>query len=153
MVEQVAKTVDNGEFVARIIFSPSYVYKGRVAPTAFRWEILPSGTAEDYISVLRGDTKVLDEQTKNFKARTAGDKRYGYALLSVEKVRDIGRDNELGVPTIVDVLAYPSKAHPNHAGIVITMDNNRVTALSPLTPEIMMAQNRLASLCSEIVKF
>ena len=45
--------VASEESVARVIFSPSYIFKGRVSPTAFRWDVLPSGDAEDYISVLR----------------------------------------------------------------------------------------------------
>jgi len=44
--------VSNEESVARIIFSPSYIFQGRVSPTAFRWFVLPSGHAENYISVL-----------------------------------------------------------------------------------------------------
>lgn len=153
MEDNFAMIIDSSELVARVIFSPSYIYNGRVAPTAFRWEVLPSGTAEDYISVLRGKTELLIEQTKNFKARTVGDVRYGYALLNVEKVRQIGHDNAFGISTSVDVLAYPTKAHPNHAGIVVTIEDHKVTALSPITPEIMMVQKALASLCSEIVKF
>ena len=103
--------------------------------------------------MLRGKTELLIEQTKNFKARTVGDVRYGYALLNVEKVRQIGHDNAFGISTSVDVLAYPTKTHPNHAGIVVTIEDHKVTALSPTTPEIMMVQKALASLCSEIVKF
>ena len=57
MLESGANIVSDDEKVARVIFSPSYLYNGRVAPTAFRWEILPSGDAEDYISVLRCNTE------------------------------------------------------------------------------------------------
>ena len=75
MPEKFSDIVGSEENVARIIFSPSYIFDGRVAPTAFRWEILPSGTTEDYISVLRGDTSNLDSDTRHFKARTKGDVR------------------------------------------------------------------------------
>lgn len=56
--------VDSKEHVARIIFSPSYIYNGRVSPTAFRWEISPSGKAEDYISVLRDDGSDLKAESE-----------------------------------------------------------------------------------------
>ncbi len=143
--------VGSEENVARIIFSPSFIYEGRVSPTAFRWEMLPSGTVEDYISVLRGNTSNLDAKTRSFKARTQGDTRYGYALLSVSAIRNI---QILPVDNVdVDVKAYPSKKFPSHAGIIADVDGNRVTALTSITPEIMMLQKRLAMLCGEIVKF
>ena len=89
MTELFPQIVSDKEDVARIIFSPSYIYKGHVSPSAFRWNILPSGHVEDYISVLRGNPNVLNNQTKHFKARAAGDVRYGYALLKVKSIRDI----------------------------------------------------------------
>lgn len=152
MAEQFPQIVGEEESVARIIFSPSYIYNGHVSPTAFRWDILPSGHVEDYISVLRGDESNLDTQTKRFRARKEGDMRYGYALMGVGSIREIGKDT-IGMQTKVDVLSFPSKTHPNHAGIVVEMANERVTALTPVTPEIMMVQKELAMRCSEIVKF
>ena len=151
MAEKFSDIVASEEDVARIIFSPSYIYNGRVAPTAFRWEILPSGTVEDYISVLRGDVSNLDAETRSFKARKEGDTRYGYALLKVGKIRDIHIISEQQVNA--DVKAFPSKKFPSHAGIVADIDGKRITAVSPITPELMMLQKKLAMLCSEIVKF
>ena len=81
MAESYPQIVGGEESVARIIFSPSYIYNGRVAPTAFRWDVLPSGNAEDYISVLRGDVSNLEIETRHFKARIEGDERYGYAFI------------------------------------------------------------------------
>lgn len=153
MADFLPQTVGDEENVARVIFSPSYVYNGRVAPTAFRWDVLPSGEAEDYISVLRGDTSNLDAETRYFKARVEGDVRYGYALLGVESIREIGSDTSVYMDTKVDVLPFPSKHHPNHAGIVAEIEKERVTALTPVSPEIMMIQKALALRCSEIVKF
>ncbi|MBR0048136.1 MAG: hypothetical protein IJP74_02295 [Prevotella sp.] len=150
MAEKFPKTVCDDEDVARIIFSPSYIYKGRVAPTAFRWEILPSGHAEDYISVLRGDTSELGNQTESFRPRTKGDTCYGYALLRVGNVRGIAFDD---IDCTTDVQSFPSKTHPNHAGIVAEIGKERVTALTPVSPEMMMVQKELASLCGEIKKF
>ena len=153
MAESYPQIVGDEENVARVIFSPSYIYNGRVAPTAFRWNVLPSGDAEDYISVLRGDVSNLEMDTRHFKARVEGDVRYGYALLRVGDIREIGNGNATSVGTKVDALPYPSKFHPNHAGIVVEIDNKRVTALSPLSPEVMMVQKELALRCSEIVSF
>ena len=153
MAESYPQIVSDEENVARVIFSPSYIYNGRVAPTAFRWNVLPSGDAEDYISVLRGDVSNLEIDTRHFKARVEGDVRYGYALLRVRSIREIGKDNATSVDTKVDVLSFPSKLRPNHAGIVVEIDNKRVTALSPISPEVMMVQKELALRCSEIVSF
>lgn len=151
MAERFSNRVDSEERVARIIFSPSYIYNGRVAPTAFRWEVLPSGDAEDYVSVLRGCSNSLEEDTRFFRPRTKGDMRYGYTLLNVGEVRNM--ENILHGNISADVLPYPSKNFPGHAGIVADIDEERVTAFTPITPELMMLQKELAQLCSEIVKF
>ena len=151
MAEQFSSIVADEEQVARIIFSPSYIYNGKVAPTAFRWEVLPSGDAEDYISVLRNNPDTLEEDTRSFRARMQGDTRYGYALLGVGSVRAIGMS--LAGDVRADVQAFPSKRFPGHAGIIAEIKGRRITALSPITPEQMMLQKRLAQLCSEIVKF
>lgn len=154
MSESVVNIVSDDEKVARVIFSPSYIYNGRVAPSAFRWEILPSGDAEDYISVLRCNIKDnLDEQTKNFRARTEGDTRYGYAVLLTKAIREIKHNPVLENYIGIDVLPFPSKRLPNHAGIVVDIDYNRVTATTPVTPELMFIQKTLAALCSDIIQF
>lgn len=154
MPESVTTVVLDEEKVARVIFSPSYIYKGRVAPTAFRWEVLPSGDAEDYISVLRCNAESnIDEQTRNFRARTEGDSRYGYAVLETNSIRNIKNnpvfENSIGI----DVLPFPSKRLPNHAGIVVDINDSRVTANTPVTPELMFIQKMLASICSDIIRF
>lgn len=64
MAEQIPDIISSEEQVARIIFSPSYIHQGRVAPTAFRWEVLPSGDVEDYISVLRSSFDQIEENTR-----------------------------------------------------------------------------------------
>lgn len=153
MAESYPQIVGDEESVARIIFSPSYIYNGRVAPTAFRWDVLPSGDAEDYISVLRGGTANVEIESRHFRARVEGDERYGFALLGVGRISEIGIGNNEGLETKVDVLPFPSKHHPNHAGIVVEIDNKRVTALSAISPEVMMVQKELALRCSGIVKF
>ena len=154
MPEILANIVSDEEKVARVIFLPSYIYNGRVAPTAFRWEILPSGDAEDYISVLRYHSGYsIDEQTKHFRARTEGDSRYGYAVLEAKDIRSIKNNFVLENRVGIDVLPFPSKRLPNHAGIVVDVNDNRVTASTPVTPELMFIQKMLASVCNDIVKF
>ena len=55
-MDKVISEIADEEKVARILFSPSLVYKGQVSPKAFKLEKLKSG-AEDYISVLRYNGK------------------------------------------------------------------------------------------------
>lgn len=140
--------VTNEENVARIIFSPSYLDGEKVSPTAFRWEYLHSGSAEDYISVLREDKRYnFEEESRTFKNRTEGDTRWGYALLNVGDIRNLNQDIE-GMDMAIDVLPQPSQKRMNHAGIFVHLHDNLVTAATPLTGEIMFIQKRLASLCS-----
>ena len=47
-MDKVISEIADEEKVARILFSPSHVYNGRVSPKAFKLEKLKSG-AEDYI--------------------------------------------------------------------------------------------------------
>jgi len=49
--------------------------------------------------------------------------------------------------------AFPSKMFPSHAGIVADIDGKRITAISSITPELMILQKKMTMLCSEIVKF
>ena len=50
-MEKTINEINDEEQVARILFSPSHIYEGRVSPKAFKLEMLKNG-AEDYISVL-----------------------------------------------------------------------------------------------------
>jgi hypothetical protein len=154
MAESVVNIISDDEKVARVIFSPSYICNGRVSPTAFRWETLPSGDAEDYISVLRCNTEVnIDEQTKYFRTRTEGDSRYGYAVLDTKSIRNVKNNPVFENRVGIDVLPFPSKRLPNHAGIVVDINHNRVTANTLVTPELMFIQKMLASICGDIIKF
>ena len=143
-------TISNEEQVARIIFAPSFICDGKVSPTAFRWEVLPSGLAEDYISVLRNDGSDFCKQSEHFRPRTIGDQRYGYALIPVGGIRQL--DTEFANRK-VEVIAKPSKSLPNHAGIYAYFDKNKVTAATPVSADIMLLQKELAQLCSVPIKF
>jgi hypothetical protein len=138
------------ERVARILFAPSYICDGRVAPTAFRWYIMKGGKAEDYISVLRDSGHDMNEMSLRFRPRDEGDERYGYAWLKVRSVRNLS-----GVmkDTTVKLIPYPSQKLPNHAGIEVCIGGHKVDAHTPPTPEVMMVQKFLANLCSRPIKF
>lgn len=145
-----SKPIEDEEEVARIIYSPSYIDNNKVAPTAFRCEYMPSGRAEDYISVLRKNKEYnLEKQSRGMRARNPHDTRYGYALLKVKNIIDL--NNTIG--QTIRLEPRPTNKYPNHAGIFIYINNNKVTADTGITPELMYIQKLLASLCSEIVKF
>ena len=78
--------VEDEEKVARVIFSPSYIYKGRVSPTAFKWDVLPSGDSEDYISVLRDDGGDLTEQSKGLRPRVKGVQKSLYQIIKILRI-------------------------------------------------------------------
>ena len=68
---------------------------------------------------------------ENFVDRVE-DSRYGYAVLGVEKIRHIKNHPAFGNRVNTDVLPFPSKRLANHAGIVVDLDEKRVTAKSRL---------------------
>lgn len=140
--------IGEDEDVARILFSPSHIFEGRVSPKAFKLEMLKGG-AEDYISVLRYDADELDNVSSIFRPRTAGDQRYGYTYLLAKDVMEL--NNEF-LNRKVQLLPKPSKRLPFHAGIFLTLDGRLQTA-SDLSPEIDYFQKELAMLCDGIHKF
>ena len=144
--------IEDDENVARIIYSPSYIENGKVAPTAFRWEYMPSGKAEDYISVLRDNEGYdLEAQSRCMRARNPNDTRYGYALLKAGDIRELNNK----IKQTICLEPKPSKKHKNHAGIAVYLnDDNKVTADTPsTTPELMFIQKQLAILCTNIIMF
>ena len=146
--------VDDQENVARIIYSPSYIEDGRVSPTAFRWERLPSGASENYISVLRYDgTQDLEMDSRPFKPRNEGDSRYGFAVLNTGDIRAINDDFDAEDDIKIEVSPHPSSKRSNHAGISVDIKGETVTTDTPTNGDIEFIQKNLAMLCSEIVKF
>ncbi len=140
--------VSDEERVARILFSPSHIYEGRVSPKAFKLEML-KGRAEDYISVLRYDEERLDVVSSNFCSRTKGDTRYGYTFLNVCDIREL--DDEI-CNRQVTVLPKPSKRLPFHAGVFLSIDG-RVQTANDISPDVDYFQKELAMLCDGIHKF
>lgn len=142
--------VSDCERVARILFSPSYISEGRVAPTAFRWYIMKNGEAEDYISVLRESGQDMNELSLQFRPRDDGDERYGYTWLPVVGIRNLSGSLK---NMVVDVVPYPSKKLPNHAGIEVFLNGQKVNAYTPQNPEVLIIQKLLSNLCSKPIKF
>ena len=136
--------IKDEENVARIIFSPSHIYNGRISPKAFRLEHLPSG-AEDYISVLRNEESQLQEISAIFRPRTAGDKLYGYTMLNAGQVREL---TDQAQERVVEVRPRPSKRLPLHAGIFIYLNGELQTADS-LSSDLELVQKELAMLCDK----
>ena len=147
-MEKAITEISDEEQVARILFSPSHIYEGRVSPKAFKLEMLKSG-AEDYISVLRNNANELDEMSGVFRPRTEGDTRYGYTFLNVSDVRDLDDEFE---NRGVSILAKPSKRLPSHAGIYLSLDGKIQTA-KDISPDIDYFQKELSMLCDGVHKF
>ena len=74
--------VDDAEMIARIIFSPSMVSEGNIAPSAFFLVRLKNGNPEKELSVWRLKLRVPNRNNA-VKARIKGDELYGYAKLCV----------------------------------------------------------------------
>lgn len=147
-MDKMISEIADDEKVARILFSPSHIYKGRVSPKAFKLEKLKSG-AEDYISVLRYHADQLDSVSAVFQPRTKGDSRYGYTFLNVLDVRNL--DYEFSNRR-VELLPKPSKRLPLHAGIFLSIDGRLQTA-DDVSPDIDFFQKELAMLCDGVHKF
>ena len=147
-MDKVISEIADEEKVARILFSPSHVYKGQVSPKAFKLEKLKSG-AEDYISVLRYNADQLDSVSAVFQPRTKGDSLYGYTFLNARDVRNL--DYEFSNRK-VELLPKPSKRLPLHAGIFLSIDG-RVQTADDVSPDIDFFQKELAMLCDGVHKF
>ena len=147
-MDKVISEIADEEKVARILFSPSHVYKGQVSPKAFKLEKLKSG-AEDYISVLRYNADQLDSVSAVFQPRTKGDSRYGYTFLNARDVRNL--DYEFSNRK-VELLPKPSRRLPLHAGIFLSIDG-RLQISDDVSPDIDFFQKELAMLCDGVHKF
>ena len=141
-MEKKIDKIEDDEQVARILFSPSHIYAGRVSPKAFKLENLRGGP-ENYISVLRDDVSKLAEVTKKFRPRHEGDTKYGYTLLSASQVRTL--DDEIA-ERHVTLEPKPSKNLPWHAGIFLYL-NDRIQTADDVSPDIDYFQKELSLLC------
>ena len=142
--------VEDEERVARVLFAPTYISEGRVAPTAFRWYRFKDGGVEDYISVLRDNGGDIEKQSRKFSARDEGDTRYGYTWLSAKDIRSI---NELIIDSKVCLHPNPTRRLPNHAGIYAYIGEQLVDGNTPVCAEVSIIQKLLANRCSAPIVF
>lgn len=138
--------VEDTENLARIIFAPSMIEGDEIAPSAFNLVVLPSGTAEDYVSVERMDYRTPTPETCQFKPRIAGDKVSGYACVLTGEVRRISFDS---ISTKVE--PHPSKKNPYHAGISYSQDGRLVKG--DCMPQDLLAVTSLLAKKSTYIKF
>lgn len=115
--------IQNTENVARVIFSPKMIFKGKLLPAAFE---LRGQITEDYLSVLRTSIATWKsdlQKIPNRKNRTT----VGYALMNVGSIRGLSNE-EINY----DVCDKSSPSMESHAGIVITYNGQQVVGGKPL---------------------
>ncbi len=115
------QTIDGEEEIARIIFSPSMVVGGNVAPSAFFLVKLRGDKPEGYLSVWRLALKVPNRENVKFPPRIQGDTLYGYAELNVCDCHNAAV-GECRCAVKVN-LKSPNQYH---AGIYYTKGNERI---------------------------
>ena len=147
-------TIDNSEDVARTLFFPSFFnnasspfYSEQVlSPTAFKLQILKSGTPESSVSVLRIAVDSFMHDLAMLSPRQTTDMKCGFAVLNVGEIREIHIQSDHLVQ--IEVIASPSKRLRSHAEIIFRMDGSIITATDePL--EIIRFRKKLARLASQ----
>ncbi|MBR1503817.1 MAG: hypothetical protein IJ618_08055 [Prevotella sp.] len=145
--------IDSAEDVARVLFYPSFfsgvntpLYSdGVLSPTAFKLQILKSGTPESSISVLRTILECFTHDLAKLSPRSHSDYKCGYALLNVGQVRGIRIPSNHNID--IEVIPSASKRMPSHAEIVFRLDGEVVTANEePI--EIIRFRKKLARMAS-----
>ena len=111
------------EVVARAIFSPKMVFRGKILPAAF--ELRPH-IAEEYLSVMRMSFNSWKEDILSIPQRR-NRQLYGYAEMNVGEIRNIRKDH-----TKYDVIPCDNTTTLSHAGIFITVNNEKLVGGRPL---------------------
>ncbi len=132
------------EDIARILFSPSMLEDGRIAPSAFFLCDLPNGP-ESYISVWRSTYQRPSPENVTFKARKAGDSLAGYALISVSDCLATCHGDYT-----TEVRPHPNPKLPVHAGIHISKGVIPVKGAC-YEPGYVMLATMIAHKCSLIL--
>ena len=130
--------VDDTEDVARMLFSPLFIDKGQLSPTAFALRVF-NDTPETYISVLRTCFDCFLSDTEQIKPPYANT-IYGYALLNVGEVRGIKILSEQDIR--FDVLSRGIGKLKSHAGIFVTIDQKLLKG-GQRPPSLLRIQNKL----------
>ena len=111
------------EVVARAIFSPKMVFRGKILPAAF--ELRPH-IAEEYLSVMRMSFNSWKEDILSIPQRR-NRQLYGYAEMNVGEIRTIRKDH-----VKYDVVPCDNTTTPSHAGIFITVNSEKLIGGRPL---------------------
>lgn len=146
--------IDSTEDVARVLFYPSFfnggdspLYsEGVLSPTAFKLQILKSGTPESSISVLRTILDSFAHDIAKLSPRSSSDYKCGYALLNAGQVRDIRIPSTHNIE--IEIISSASKRLPSHAEILFCMDGETVTA-NEEPMEIIRFRKKLARIASK----
>ena len=137
--------IPDHENVARAIFSPKMVYRGRLLPAAF--ELRPQ-LSERYVSVMRMSFDSWKQDILNIPQRK-NRQFYGYAEMGVGAIRSIKKDH-----VRYDVMPVDNETTKSHAGIFITVNSEQLIGGRPLlTIEDKNAQDyMLLAIRQELVK-
>lgn len=115
--------IPDSENVARAIFSPKMVYRSMILPAAFELRVQIN---EEYLSVMR---MVFDSWKEDILKIPQRKNRilYGYAEMNVGDIRNIKKDD-----VIYDVKSCENTSIESHAGIYITVNNEKLVGGRPL---------------------
>lgn len=106
-----------------LFFSPKMVYRGMILPAAFE---LRSQMAEEYLSVMRMSFNSWREDILKIPQRK-NRQLYGYAEMNVGEIRNIHKDH-----VKYEVVPCDNITTPSHAGIFITVNNEKLIGGCPL---------------------
>jgi hypothetical protein len=109
-VRSLPQNINDGENIARVVFSPMMVEDEEVSPSAFFLRDLKP--PEDYVSVFRHNYIVPTFENVSMIHPPKGNAIYGYALINVGICRNITYKD-----IMIDVLPHPNRNNPYHAGI------------------------------------
>lgn len=137
--------IADSENVARAIFSPKMVSRGKILPAAFE---LRAQIAEEYLSVMRMSFPSWKEDILCIPQRK-NRQLYGYAGMNVGEIRAIRKEN-----IEYDVAACDNASMPSHAGIFITINNEKLRGGQSLlsTKDKTSQDFLLLSIRQELVK-
>lgn len=130
--------VADTEDVARMLFSPLFIDKGKLSPTAFALRTF-NGKPETYISVLRVCFDCFLSDAEQIKPPLSN-RIYGYALLNVGEVRATKFFGNQEI--IFDVESRGAGKLKSHAGIITRIDQHLLKG-GQRPPSLLRIQNCL----------
>jgi hypothetical protein len=136
--------VGNDEDVARMLFSPIFIDKGKLSLTAFSLRVFGS-QPETYISVLRTSFDCFMADAHSIKPPESN-AIFGYALLSVKEVRELHIIDDIRL----DVIPRGNGKLKSHAGIFATIGKKLIKG-GQRHPSILRIQNALMKIAEKNV--